>query len=92
MPFYHFLPAKKDNSTGSSTGPSNSLPKTYTENVTTPGSPTQNATFNLSYYGNNRLVGLVATTMPGIKELYKYNVDGSFSLDLYDDGTTLSIH
>ena len=29
---------------------------------------------------------------PGVKQVYKYNVDGSFSLDLYDDGTNLSIH
>ncbi len=87
-----FSSCKKDNSTGSSTGPSNALPKTYSENVTSPGSATQSATFNLSYDGNNRLVGIVPVTLPGVKTLYKYNVDGSFSLDLYDDGTTLSIH
>jgi hypothetical protein len=86
-----FSSCKKSNTSSSSTV-SSALPKTYNENVTSSISGNENVTFNLSYDGSNRLVSLAATAMPGLKELYKYNADGSFSLDLYDDGTDLSIH
>jgi YD repeat-containing protein len=86
-----FSSCKKDNSPTTPVN-SSSLPKTYTENVTSASFGNSITTYNLNYDGSNRLVSLIAATLPGVKELYKYNVDGSFSLDEYDDGTNLSIH
>lgn len=65
--------------------------KTYTEDITSPGSPEISATYNISYDGNNRITGVIPTNSSGVKFLFTYSSNSKFSLDLYNSGA-LSIH
>ena len=82
----------KENSMNNSPAGSTSLPKTYTENVSSSIGGNSIATYNLSYDANNRLTSVAPVVLPGVKTVYTYHSNGTFSVDLYDDGTHLSIH
>ncbi|MEO6837992.1 MAG: hypothetical protein ABI261_05915 [Ginsengibacter sp.] len=84
-----FFSCKKSNNTDQ---PSNSdKVKTYTEDVTSSGSPEISATYNITYDANNRITGVIPTNSSGVKFLFTYTSNNKISLDLYDAGA-LSIH
>lgn len=67
------------------------LPKTYTEDVTSPNLGHDVETYNLTFDGNNRLTSMISTTPDRLKFIYTYSSNNSFTLDLYESGQ-LSIH
>jgi YD repeat-containing protein len=86
---YSFSSCKKENS--ASTDTSADLPKTYTEDVTSPANGHEVETYNLTFDGNKRLTSMISTTPDLLKFIYTYNSDKSFTLDLYESGQ-LTIH
>jgi YD repeat-containing protein len=62
---------------------SSTLPKTYTEDVTTASLGHVVETFNLSYDGDKRLVSMISTSNPGNKFVYQYNGSSAYTMDLY---------
>ncbi|MHA4807271.1 hypothetical protein ACX0G9_04170 [Flavitalea flava] len=68
----------------------NTLPKTYTENVTSSVLGNSVTTFNLTYDNNNRILSVIASATPGNKQVYTYN-SNNFTMDLYNNNQ-LSIH
>lgn len=68
----------------------NTLPKTYTEDVTSSVLGNSTTTFNLTYDDNNRILSVIDSKTPGNKQLYQYNTD-TYTMDLYVNNQ-LSIH
>jgi hypothetical protein len=68
-----------------------SLPKTYTEDLHSVAISNL-TTYNLSYDGKNRLIGMVSIPEPSIlKFVYQYPTDNTVTMDMYNYGD-LSIH
>ncbi len=66
-----------------------SLPKTYTENITT-STGHDSVTFNLSYDANGRLISMISASSPGDKFIYQYS-GSTINFDLYN-ANVLDIH
>lgn len=84
-----FTSCKKEKSSDGNPSPSSKV-KTYTENIDYGGGNTDNATFNMTYDANDRLVSMTSASSPGDRFEYKY-ATGSFTMDLYNSNA-LSIH
>jgi YD repeat-containing protein len=65
--------------------------KTYTESITTPGSGTIAATYNLTYDANNRITSVTQADVPGNKFVFSYTSDTKYSMDLFEAGE-ISVH
>ena len=65
--------------------------KTYTESITSPGSPAISDTYNITYDGNNRITGVIPVNSADAKFIFTYGSNNKYSLDLYISGA-LSIH
>ena len=84
-----FSSCKKNSNTDQ---PSNSdKVKSFTEDLTSPGSPEISTTYNIIYDANNRITGVTQANAQGNKFLFTYTSNSKFSLDLYNSGA-LSIH
>lgn len=80
---------KKDNSVSNPS--SASLPKSFTEDVTSSGLGHVVETVNLAYDGNGRLLSMTSPSLPGNKILYQYNTNQTFIIDVYS-ANQISIH
>jgi len=65
--------------------------KSYTESITTPGSGTIVATYNLGYDADNRITSLTQVEIPGNKFSFSYASATQYSMDIFVGGA-LSIH
>lgn len=65
--------------------------KSYTESITTPGSGTIVATFNLGYDADNRITSVTQVEIPGNKFSFSYTSATQYSMDIFVGGA-LSIH
>jgi hypothetical protein len=81
---FFFTACKKDD--GSSSSPSQSLLKSYTETQFAGTPISVSTTYNLAYDENNRLLGLTDSKDPGNKFVFSY-VQGGFDFDIYGAGT-----
>jgi hypothetical protein len=86
---YAFSSCTKDNSASGTVA--TDLPKTYTEDLTSPANGHEVETYNLTFDGDKRLTSMISTTPNLLKFIYTYNSDKSFTLDLYESGQ-LTIH
>lgn len=65
--------------------------KTYTEDLATPGSGNDVNTYNLSYDSQDRIISLASVDPAGVKFLYQYNSDKTYTLDVYSSND-VTIH
>jgi hypothetical protein len=79
---------KKDNGASSLAG---MRPKTYTENIKSVNIGNSITTYDLTYDGNGRVISFASESPGGIKTLYQYNSNNTYTLDLYE-GNILDIH
>ncbi|HUZ61410.1 MAG TPA: hypothetical protein VMU83_21725 [Hanamia sp.] len=84
-----FFSCQKSSNTDQTTN-SNKV-KTYTESITSPGTPEISDSYNITYDANNRITGVVPTNSSDVKFIFTYSSNSKFSLDLYNAGA-LSIH
>jgi YD repeat-containing protein len=83
-----FSACKKSNDSASGNV---SMPKTFTEELRSPGINTS-ASYNLSYDGSNRLISMSGIPEPsGVKYVYNYATANTYTMDLLYSGE-VSIH
>jgi hypothetical protein len=80
---------KKDS--GSSGNSSISRPKTYNETITSAVFGNSNTTYDLTYDANGRVTMLADASGGGLKFVYVYGSNNSYTMDLYESNV-LSIH
>jgi hypothetical protein len=72
-------------------GAASSMPKTYTETITSSVLGNSSTTYNLTYDANNRIISLASASSAGSKFTYQYNTNNTYTMDLYNSNV-LSIH
>jgi len=68
-----------------------SLPKTYTEAITSSVLGNSTTTYNLTYDANNRIISVTSASSAGSRFTYQYNSNNTYTMDLYNSNV-LSVH